>query len=144
MENWGYLIESEINSINFDSENKKLHLGLHFPWCDGTGRILANGVIDFVANEMRLSNIIDRAILLPSAENEVDIITAARRLFFLMRGRNPDSHELDWPILKERIKLISNRELFFLEIEPIHGASFLILALQIQLELPDDIKKRRN
>jgi hypothetical protein len=51
-------------------------------------RIVATGVDDFVVNEMRLSNIVDRVSRYEADAGNGEDLEVARRLFFLMRGKS--------------------------------------------------------
>jgi len=97
-------------------------------------KIVATGVDDFVVNEMRLSNIVDRVNRFDAMENADEGAKVARRLYFLMRGTEPSLSDLEWPALLEKLARIKDGALSLLEIEPVYGATVLVLAEDIRLE----------
>jgi hypothetical protein len=130
MSEWDTLVESTIDAVHFDLGHKEVRIELTCAW-EGKDRklIVATGVDDFVVNEMRLSNIVDRV-----SRFDVEDFEVARRLFFLMRGAAPSASDLEWPIFKEKLALIREGKLSLLEIEPVYGATILILAESFRLE----------
>lgn len=134
MDDWNSLVEASIDSIRADVLTKEVHIELTSAW-EGKRKvqIVATGVVDFLVNEMRLSNIIDRvsrfdSISAKEAEDEI-----ARRVFFLMRGQEPKSSDLTWPELHTKVAQIREGDLVLLEVEPVYGATILILATSLEL-----------
>jgi hypothetical protein len=135
MNSWEILVESTIDSVHVDTLNKEIRIDVTCAW-EGKGRqqIVATGVDDFVANEMRLSNIIDRVNRFDGDDLDRKDSDTSKRLFFLMRGKNPSSSELEWKVLQEKISCIRDGKLSLLEIEPVYGATIVILAKNFSLE----------
>ena len=135
MNEWDALIEASIDAISVDPVKKEIRINLT---CMGQEQkrkqIVATGVDDFVVYEMRLSNIVDRVTQFGTnvvAQEEPEI---AKRLFFMMRGREPDSNDLAWPVLIEKLTRIQDGTLRLIEIEPVYGATVMVLARSFQLE----------
>lgn len=128
------LVESTIDAIYVDSLNKEIRIEMTCAWEDkDRKRIVASGVDDFVVNEMRLSNIVDRVSFFNSDNVEEKSTEIAKRLFFLMRGENPNPSDLEWPPLNKKLSCIRDGALSLLEIEPVYGATVMILAKDISL-----------
>ncbi len=129
MDKWDTLTESIINSVHVDAERKMVRFDLTCQWGEKPRKqIIVGGVDDFVINEMRLSNIVDRVSLFFG--NEAGI---ASRLFRLMRGREGSAEELEWPLLHEKLKLIRSGKLVLVEIEPVYGATAMVLGEDVRL-----------
>lgn len=135
MARWETLVEATIDSIRLDPSNKKVFLDLTSAWEDrGRMRISSSGVDDFVLNDMRLSNVIDRVTVVDAERAMNNEAVVLRRLFFLMRGREPSAGELEWGELRERLACIQSGRLSLVEIEPVYGASIIILAETVSLD----------
>lgn len=136
MDDWDALTEATIDAIRVEPTKKEIRIDVTCRW-EGERRkqIVAQGADDFVVNEMRLSNIIDRITRLEVGAGQ-DAETT-RRLFYLMRGREPDVSELQWPALLEKLDRLRAGSLTLFELEPVYGATVLILAESIQLETLD-------
>lgn len=129
------LVESTIDSVHVSAKDKKVCIELTCAW-EGKERkkITATGVEDFVADELRLSNIIDRVHCFSAVDFQENISAITDNLFFLMRGKSPDPSELEWEPLKEKLELISLGMLKLLVVEPVYGATIILLASGMQLE----------
>lgn len=129
------LVESTIDSVHVSAKDRKVCVELICAW-EGKERkkITAAGVEDFVADELRLSNIIDRVHYFAAADFQENLSTITDNLFFLMRGRNPNPSDLEWEPLKEKLELISSGALKLLVVEPVYGATIILLASEMQLE----------
>lgn len=139
MDEWDVLIEATIDAIHVDPAKKEIRIDVTCMWQGGNrAQIVALGVDDFVVNEMRLSNIIDRVTRFGKSGTAEEESETARRLFFMMRGREPDPHDLEWPVLIEKLARIRDGTLALMEIEPVYGATVIVLAQNFQLELIDD------
>ncbi len=133
MDEWGVLTEATIDAIHVASEKKEIRIDVTCAWQGKAKKqIIATGVDDFVVNEMRLSNIIDRVNKFDVSDGREGEV--ARRLFFMMRGREPESHELQWPALIEKLDCIRSGVLSLIEVEPVYGATVTILAKSFLLE----------
>lgn len=135
MSSWDSLVEATIDAVCVDSAGKKICIELTCAW-EGKDRlrIVAAGIDDFVMNEMRLSNIVDRVNRYEANGSNAEGVEVARRLFFLMRGREPGPSDLEWPALQEKLTQIREGTLTLLEIEPVYGATILILAEDFKIE----------
>jgi hypothetical protein len=136
MAEWDVLTDATIDAIRVESTKKEIRIDVTCRW-QGEKRkqIVAKGVDDFVVNEMRLSNIIDRVTRLDAGGGQE--AEAARRLFFMMRGREPDVNDLEWPELLEKLGRIRDGTLILMELEPVYGATVIMLAESFQLESID-------
>lgn len=135
MDGWESLVEATIDAIRVDSENKEVRIEVTCAW-EGKDRkqIVATGVDDFVVNELRLSSIVDRVSLFAVDDIEDEGAEVARRLFFLMRGREPSPSDFEWPALRDKLARIQDGSLRLLEVEPVYGATVLVLAEDFRLE----------
>lgn len=135
MNDWKTLVESTINAIHFDAINKAVVIDVTCAW-EGKQRkrIVATGVDDFVANEMRLSNIVARVSHFVAVDVNGESAAIARRLFVLMRGEEPSQTDLEWHVLKDKLACMRDGSLGLLEIEPVYGATIMILATDCRLE----------
>ncbi len=136
MEDWDILTEATIDAIRVASTEKEIRIDVTCRW-EGEKRkqIVARGVDDFVVNDMRLSNIIDRVTRFDAGGGQE--AETARRLFFMMRGREPDVSDLEWPVLSEKLGRVRAGTLTLMELEPVYGATVIMLAESIQLEAID-------
>lgn len=135
MGSWESLVEATIDAIHVDVANKEVRIELTCAWqSKDRKRIVANGVDDVVVNEMRLSNIVDRVSRFAAEDFADDGDEVASRLFYLMRGKEPSPSDLEWPLLREKLARIQCGALGLLEIEPVHGATILVLAEDFRLE----------
>ncbi|GEM_PF-6477640 len=133
MDNWNVLTEATIDAVRVESTKKEIRIDVTCRWKgEERKQIVAQGVDDFVVNEMRLSNIIDRVTRLDAGEGQEE--ETARRLFFMMRGREPDASDLEWPALIGKMGRIRTGELILMELEPVYGATVIVLAESFQLE----------
>jgi hypothetical protein len=139
MDEWDALIEATIDAIRVELATKEIRIDVTCMW-QGEKRkqIVATGVDDFVVNEMRLSNIIDRVTRFAACGAAEEESETAKRLFFMMRGREPDSNDLKWPVLIEKLACIRDGTLALMEIESVYGATVIVLAQNFQLESIDD------
>ena len=132
---WDLLCEATIDAVFLYPAAKEIRIDLTIPWekrpkC----KLVASGVEDFLVNEMSLSNIVDRLIRYDEKRLVLDKNEVAQRLFFLMRGKNASETDLAWPALEKNLSLIRSGDLTLIEIEPVYGASILLLAKTITLE----------
>ncbi|WP_038489970.1 hypothetical protein [Janthinobacterium agaricidamnosum] len=137
-DDWNILTEATIDAIRVEPTKKEIRIDVTCRW-EGEKRkqIVVHGVDDFVINEMRLSNIIDRVTRLDAGDGQE--AETARRLFFMMRGREPDASDLDWPVLSEKLDRVRSGTLTLMELEPVYGATVIMLAESIQLEAIDTL-----
>ncbi|VTU16428.1 hypothetical protein H6CHR_00519 [Variovorax sp. PBL-H6] len=135
MSNWDSLVEATIDAVYVDSVCNKICIELTCAWeSKDRVRIVATGVDDFVVNEMRLSNIVDRVRRYEANASNGEDLEIARRLFFLMRGEEPSALDLEWPALREKLTRVQKGALALLEIEPVYGATILVLAEDFRIE----------
>ncbi|SCW97195.1 MULTISPECIES: hypothetical protein [unclassified Pseudomonas] len=133
MESWELLTEATIDAIHLEQTKKEIRIDVTCRWNgEQHKQIIAKGVDDFVVSEMRLSNIIDCVSHFDAGGGEED--QTARRLFFLIRGHEPSASDLKWPVLLEKLGRIRDGTLSFMELEPVYGATIILLAESIQLQ----------
>jgi hypothetical protein len=135
MEDWGQLVESTITAIKVDSIARGIQIDVITHWeGDQRKRIIADGVNDLLIDDVRSTNIIDRVIMF----GQEDLANVERdclaRLFYLLQKREPTVADLEWPTLNQKLALIRDGSLLLMEIEPVCGASFLVLAESVRLE----------
>ena len=135
MGGWESLVEAEIDAICADSANKEVRLEMTCAW-EGNDRmrIVATGVDDFVVNEMRLSNVVDRVSRFDAGNIKDEGDEVARHLFFLMRGKDPSPSDLEWPALRAKLARIQDGALGLLEVKPVHGVTVVVLAGDFRFE----------
>jgi hypothetical protein len=137
MDEFKLLVEATIDSVHLDNLNKAVRLNLTSPWEGGSRQhIIATGVDDFLATEMRLSNIVECVKIHAFDREGPPNSELAQRLFFLMRGKESTGSDLEWDFLIKKIERIKNGDLTFMEILPVYGASILLLAAKIELVAP--------
>jgi len=94
--------------------------------------LTASEVSDFILNEMRLQNIIDRINLLD--KKNIGDKKYHEKIFYLLRGTLPESEdELTWEGVEKTIRNIQESKSVLLEIEAVYGASVLLVAKNISL-----------
>lgn len=136
MGGWETLVEATIDAIRVDPSKKEICIEVTCAWgAKERKRIVATGVDDFVVNEMRLSNVVDRVSLVNAKDVKNDDKGVSRRLFFLMRGKEPAPLDLEWAALKEKLERMHDGRLSLLEMEPVYGATVIILAETFILDL---------
>lgn len=135
MGGWESLVEATIDAIRVDRANKEVWIDVTCAW-GGKDRkqIVATGVDDFVVHDMRLSNIVDRVNRFDASASKDEGAEVARLLFFLMRGTEPSPADLEWPAFQDKLIRIRDGALSLLEVEPVYGATILVLAEDIRLE----------
>ena len=101
---------------------------------DGNVWILtASEVSELLVEEMRLQNIIEQIVLFDGSA--VDSEDARKKIFFLLRGKYPESKDdLAWDGVEKAVADISNGKTCLLEIAPVYGAYVLLIARAISLE----------
>ena len=135
MNGWELMVESTIDAIHVDAPNKEIWIDVTCAWQEkGRKRIVATGVDEFAVNEMRLLNIVDRVNQFDANDIKDKGDEVARRLFLLMRGKEPSPSDLEWPNLRDKLSRIRESALRLLEVEPVHGARIMILAEDFRLE----------
>lgn len=135
MKNLSNLVEANIDSVVFEESTKEIRLNLTSPWENKQRhQIIATAIEDFVIDQMRISNIVDR-INLFSAENfNESQSSAAELLFYLLRGVEPEPDDLKWDVLEKKLEEIKQGKLTLLEVEPVYGARIVILAQTIKVQ----------
>ncbi|WP_349970780.1 hypothetical protein [Pseudomonas caspiana] len=135
MSNWDSLTEATIDGIRLDPIKKELRIEVTCVFLgEERKQLVAKGVEDVLLTEMRMSNIIDRITRLEVGGDNCKEVSAARSLFFMMRGREPSEADLQWPELEKKLAQVRNGTLTLIELEPVYGASITILAENIYLE----------
>ena len=104
MEGWNALVEATIDAIRLNPLNKKIEIDVTCAWEGGARkRIVATGVDDFIVNDMRFSNIIDRVSTFSGDSAKDENKETVKLLFFLMRGREASPPDMEWPALNEKL-----------------------------------------
>jgi hypothetical protein len=128
------LVEATFSEIHLDAEERKIRIEIRSKWGGAARfRLLATGVDDFLANGLRLENIIDRVSHVSASNFGLAENGLAERLFFLLQQREARKSELEWDVLTDKLLRIQDGRLRFLEIEPVYGASVMILAERFEL-----------
>lgn len=132
--NFDALIECKINGISVVEKMDGQSVLVSIEDNDRNAWILtASAVGDLIVEEMRLQNIIEQISMFegPAVDNE----DARRKIFFLLRGKYPESKiDLVWGGVEKVVADISVGNCFLLEIEPVYGAYVLMIAQSISLE----------
>ncbi|WP_143684822.1 hypothetical protein [Variovorax sp. KK3] len=128
------LVESTVDSIHVSAQGRTVEIALTCAWDKAQKKIAAVGVEDFLADELRLSNIIQEVRCFDAENLRANESEVADRLFFLMRGKSPSPADLVWKPLKAKLDLIRSGILRLLVIEPIYGATMLLLAREVRIE----------
>lgn len=127
---WDCLIEAELVSIKTSIANRCVELSVS-DHQDNNWVVCADGVDDFLVSEMRLTNIIDKTVLVGGQEDVSDSVK--ERVYYLMRGEFPVARDFDWAPFREKIKSIQRGELFFFEMVPVYGAHVIVIAERVSL-----------
>ncbi|WP_076999765.1 hypothetical protein [Variovorax sp. KK3] len=128
------LVESTLDSIHVSAQGRTVEIGLTCAWDKAQKKITAVGVEEFLADELRLSNIIQEVRCFDAVNIQANASEVADRVFFLMRGKSPAPADLVWKPLKAKLDLIGLGALRLLVIEPVYGATVLVLAQEIRVE----------
>lgn len=132
---WSTLIEATIDSVHLSAIRKTVCIEISDPsGANRRKRIVATGVEDFVADELRLSNIIGNVQCYVGANAQEQNPRIGEDLFFLMRGRGTTPADPEWPPLKEKLNKILSGFLKLLIVEPVYGATIILLAHELKLE----------
>jgi hypothetical protein len=135
MDDWNTLVESTIDAIYVDAATKEVVIEITCAWAVAERkRLVATGVDEFVVTQMRIYNIVDRANQFNAVNFNKNSTEIARRVFVLIRGREPNQEDLEWPVLKDKLARLQGGSLSLLEIEPVYGATITILASGFRLE----------
>lgn len=135
MINWDDLVESKISAIHFEPIERKVQIEVLCTWGEKKhASIIASEVIEFVINEVRLSNILDRVNIFDETNAQEKEMEILQNLFFLIRGAEPTALDLKWPVLTDKFAQICNGDSTLLELEPAYGARAFIFAKRFTLE----------
>lgn len=131
MEQFACLVESLICGFEFDAHQQRVCIQIKA--ADGLKRfqILATGVDDFLATDVRASNIIDRLHQFSGDDDPDGEIAAC--VYRLMFDAEPGASNIDRPEVRERVERIRDGLLDLWILEPVYGASITILAAEIRL-----------
>lgn len=135
MKDWNVLIESQIDAVQVDAENKIAQVRFTAPW-DGRPRqfvMAMSGVEELIIDSLRLTNIVEQILHYSGSEHEL-----APKLFKLMRGREASNDDLSWPPLIATLAKIKNGDLRFFEIVAIYGARASALVSDVLLDEVED------
>ncbi len=135
MNDWETLIESTIDAIHVDATTKEVVIEMTCAW-EGVERkrIVATGVDELDVTGMRIYNIVDRVQCFDAGNFDEKSAEIRQRLFMLLRGTALAKTDLEWPVLAEKLARIRNGSLSLLEIEPVYGATIVILASDFRLQ----------
>lgn len=135
MENLDLLVESTMTALHFDRTNSEMIIHVMCAWePKERRRIVVRGIDDFLIDDMRPYNIIDRVNLYGREDSMDDSSECASSLLFLMQKRELNASDLEWPAFKAKRSLIQEGRLTLMVIEPVCGASIIALAESIRLE----------
>ena len=138
MNKWDVLVEATFESIHVCSIEKQVRVCVTSPWEGKSSyQIVVKGIDRFVLNDMGLLNIVDRVNFFDfSKEQEAE---AANCLFFLLWGRDPETGELKDSTFLQKLELVRTGKLVLFELEAVCGATLIVLAESVSLELLDKI-----
>jgi hypothetical protein len=124
-------VEGHLTGISVDEELKTIDFSIRLQ-AGGVVALKARDVTQFVANEFREKNIIDR-INVWNQESKVD--SFQHHLLELVTGRTDAVIDGAFAsIFEGQLKAISAGEKVLVEIEPVYGARALILAKSLSFE----------
>ncbi|GAB3627740.1 hypothetical protein PTE30175_02436 [Pandoraea terrae] len=132
MNAWSHLVEAEITGILVFADKKCVEIKIRDSnrndWL-----ILAEGVDDVLVEEMRLTNIVDRVWQVDASTSITERV--AQRIYYLLRDGDSEGFDKEWSVLQAKLDAIRRNELSFCEIEPVYGATVMMLAKHIKLEM---------
>ncbi|MGD0889493.1 MAG: hypothetical protein ABR889_09620 [Acidobacteriaceae bacterium] len=135
MDGWNLLVEATITAFHFDHEKMEMKIDVRCHWDGGYNkRIIVSGIDRLAIEEMREYNIIFQVTQFGAEEAMDENSGCASKLFFLMQERDMVASDRNWPYLEEKLSLIRDGRLKLIEIEPVCGASIIVLAESIKLE----------
>ena len=102
MNQLNHLVEATVEFVSVNPSEKKLCIGVISANKEERTQIFADGVDDFLANDLRLSNIIDRVVIHEVGESP----HLRERLFYFLRGKEPEPSDLEWEVLKDKLTSI--------------------------------------
>lgn len=125
------LIEAQIIRVLLDkarttAEVELLSADRQKHWC-----LVANGVDEFLMDELNLYNIVDDIFVYGADDvNDSDFVA---QLYYLLRRKEISKNDTSWPFLQEKIMLVRNNDLKFWVIHPVYGGLVFILAKEISI-----------
>ncbi|MGA8673330.1 MAG: hypothetical protein WB679_25875 [Terracidiphilus sp.] len=135
MSNLDSLVEATVTRLSFDRERAELRFEVSCVFGDrGRKVIVASGIEDLLVDDVRTYNIIDRVTIFTAADAAQEINDCTKSLFYLMQKRELSTSDLEWPAFKEKLARIQSGEFHLMEIEPVAGASAVVLARLIAIE----------
>jgi hypothetical protein len=130
------LIEATMTGVHFDREKMELRIEVSCVWGEGKKRmILSSGIDNLLIDDFRAYNIIDHLTFFAAQDAVLEINECSSALFYLMQKRELTQNDLQWPAFVEKLATIRTGKLQLMEIEPVSGASVLVLAEQIKIEV---------
>ena len=123
-------VEGHITTIETNDQAKSVCIEITDRY-GKKARLVASGVREVVAIEMRLQNIIDRISVWNSASKDS---LYRESLHLLICGTlSVRSDDLNSPIIDTVVDSIKRGELIFLEIEPVYGALILLTGKEVSI-----------
>lgn len=122
-------VEASVVRISLDQTSANAEIELmsadkRTRWC-----LLAAGVDDFQAEDLRLNSTVDEALIYGADDAGDEEFLA--QLYQLLRGQELVPADLSWPFLQERARSVVSGELKFWVIKPVLGGAISILAKEI-------------
>lgn len=123
------LIESQIVRISLDKANA--HIEVDFLSADGQKRwrLVAEGVVDFLMEDVRLNNIIDDIFVYGA--DDANSEDAVATLHYLLKGKEITPDDTLCPRLQAQVTSLKDGVIKLWIIRPIYGAAMFVLGEKI-------------
>ena len=128
-------VESTVVRLILDREISELRLEVSCVFGDDKKRVIvARGIDDFLIEDFRFYNILDRVTVfaLGDAVEEPNECTSA--LLYLMQRRELSESDFEWPAFTEKLAMIRSGKLQLMAVEAVAGATAIVLAKDIAFE----------
>jgi hypothetical protein len=128
-------VESTIMRLILDREVAELHVEVFCVFGDKKRRgIVARGIDDFLIGDLRVYNIIDRVTVFAPVDAVEESNECTSALLYLMQKRELSKSDFAWPAFTDKLALIRSGTLQMMTVEPVAGASAVVLAKDITFE----------
>ena len=130
-----FFVEASIVTFIFDKENSELRAVVSCVFGEQKKRVIvARGLDDFLIGDLRACNIIDRVTLFAPGDAVDEPNECASALIYLMQKRDLSTSDFAWPAFIDKLNLIRSGKLKLMTVEPVAGASAVVLASDIAFE----------
>jgi hypothetical protein len=128
-------VESTVVRLTLDREMAELHVEVSSVFGDQKRRaIVVRGLDDFLIDDLRAYNIIDRVTVFAPEDAVEESNECASALLYLMQKRELSKSDFAWPAFTDKLSLIRSGKLKLMTVEAVAGASAVVLAKDITFE----------